>query len=106
MTSEWLRFWLTAVVLAAALVFFAAGVVGSRRFNYVMNRIHAAGLGDTMGMLLTVLALTCSASSFSEGVRFFLPLLFLWITSPVSSHVLAQIDYYTDSYLYRHMKRR
>ena len=104
--NEWLRFWLTAVLLAAALGFFTAGVVGNCRFSFVMNRIHAAGLGDTAGLALTVLALAVSASSIWEGLRLFLPPLFLWITSPVASHFLAQIEYFTDSHLYEHMDRR
>lgn len=104
--SEWLRFWLTAAVLAAAILFLAAGVIGNCRFRYVMNRIHAAGLGDTAGLALTVLALALSAETLSEAARLFLPLVFLWITSPVSSHFLAQIEYYTDSHLYEHMSRR
>ena len=104
--GEWVRFWLTAAVLIAGLGFLAAGVVGNCRFYYVMNRIHAAGLGDTMGLLLTVLALAVSADTVSGALRLFLPLLFLWVTSPVSSHFLAQIDYYTDPRLYEHMERR
>ena len=59
--GEWVRFWLTAAVLIAGLGFLAAGVIGNCRFYYVMNRIHAAGLGDTMGLLLTILALAVSA---------------------------------------------
>ena len=104
--GEWARFWLTAAVLIAGLGFLAAGVVGNCRFYYVMNRIHAAGLGDTMGILLTTLALAISADTVSGGLRLFLPLAFLWVTSPASSHFLAQIDYFTDSRLYEHMERR
>ena len=104
--GEWVRFWLTAAILIAGLGFLATGVIGNCRFYYVMNRIHAAGLGDTMGLLLTVLALAVSADTVSGALRLFLPLLFLWVTSPVSSHFLAQIDYYTDPRLYEHMERR
>ena len=103
--SEWVRFWITAVLLIAALVFLTAATIGNCRFRFVMNRIHAAGVGDTAGVLLTVIALVVSAESFSDGARLFLPLLFLWITSPVSSHFLALIEYYTDPDLYRHMRR-
>ena len=104
--GEWVRFWLTAAVLIAGLGFLAAGVIGNCRFYYVMNRIHAAGLGDTMGLLLTTLALAISASSLSEGLRMFLPPVFLWITSPVSSHFVALIEYYKEPHLYEQVKRR
>ena len=103
--GEWVRFWLTAAVLIAGLGFLAAGVIGNCRFYYVMNRIHAAGLGDTMGLLLTVLALAVSEDTVSGALRLFLPLVFLWLTSPVASHFLSMIEYYTNRRLYRHMER-
>ena len=103
---EWVRFWITAALLIVALGFFAAAVVGNCRFRYVMNRVHAAGVGDTMGLCFTVLALAVSAEGFGAGVKLFLPLVFLWITSPVSTHFLGQIEYYTNERLYSHMDRQ
>lgn len=103
---EWIRFWITAVLLAAGLVFLAAAVVGNCRFHYVFNRIHAAGLGDTMGLLFTVLALAVSADGWLSAGKLFLPLAFLWVTSPVASHFLGQIEYYTSPRLYEHMDRK
>lgn len=102
---EWLRFCCTAALLAAGLGFLIAGVTGNCRFRYVMNRVHAAGLGDTMGMLLTVLALAVSAPGFATAAKGFLPLVFLWITSPVSTHFLGLIEYYTNPRLDAYMDR-
>lgn len=106
MISEWVQFWITAVLLAVGLGFFAAAVVGNYRFAYVMNRIHAAGLGDTMGLLFATIALAVSSGGGLEAGKLFLPLLFLWITSPISGHFLGQIEYYTNPRLYAHMRRR
>jgi multisubunit Na+/H+ antiporter MnhG subunit len=30
---------------------------------------------------------------------------FMWFTSPTSSHMLAQIEYYTNPHLYSHVER-
>ena len=38
--------------------------------------------------------------------KLFAPLVFLWATSPVSSHFLSQIEYYTQRHLYKYMDRR
>ena len=103
---DWLRFWLTAACLAGGLLFFAGAVIGNCRFRYVMNRIHAAGLGDTLGLFLTALALSLSAGSLVDALRLWLPVLFLWITSPVSSHFLGLTEYYTGTRLYEHMERK
>ena len=89
--NEWVQFVVTAVFLAAALGFFTAGVIGNIRFGNAVNRIHAAGLGDSMGLFFTTLALAVSGYGLGLSIRVFLPLIFLWITSPVSSHFLAMI---------------
>ena len=104
--SEWVRFWITACILIAGLGFFAAGVIGNCRFAYVMNRIHAAGLCDTIGLLLVTIALAVSTDGLLSVGKLFLPLIFLWITSPIASHFLGQIEYFTNPKLYEHMGRK
>ena len=101
----WIQFAVTAVLLLLSLVFLALGVLGNCRFLYVMNRMHAAGLGDTLGLFLCALALSVSADGLFLKIRFFLPLVFLWISSPVSTHFLAQIEYFTNRKLEKHMDR-
>lgn len=104
-TLEWVRFWLTAAALVAGLLFFVGAVLGNCRFAYIMNRVHAAGLGDTMGLFFVTLAAVVNAAGPFEAVKTFLPLFFLWICSPVSSHLIAQIEYYTNQHIYDHMTR-
>ena len=94
--NEWVQFGLTAAAMAAALILFTAGAVGNIRFGAAVNRIHAAGIGDSMGLFFTTLALAVSGYGPGLSVRLFLPLVFLWITSPVSSHFLALMEI-TDS---------
>ena len=102
---EWVRFWITAGLLAVGLLFFIGAAMGNCRFAYVMNRVHAGGLGDTLGLLCVLLGLMVSSPGFWEGAKLLLPLVFLWICSPVSSHFLAEIEYYTNERFYEHMDR-
>lgn len=102
---EWIRFWITAVLLICGLVSFAAGVIGNCRFAYVMNRLHAGGIGDTQGLLFIVLAIAVSAGSVMDVAKLALLVIFMWNTSPVSSHFVSQIEYYTNPKLYDHMER-
>ena len=57
MIWEWIRFGLCALCLLTGLVFFLLAAVGVNKkcFHVVLNRIHAASLGDTMGLLLVVM---------------------------------------------------
>lgn len=91
--NEWIVFGLTAAGIAAALALMTAGAAGNIRFGCAANRIHAAGIGDTLGMALMTIALAVNAPDALTGAKFFLPLVFLWITSPVSSHFLALMEY-------------
>ena len=90
--NEWIRFFITAALMIVGLIFLIAGVVGNCRFRYVMNRVHAAGIGDTMGLFFTILALSVSTDGPLTICKLFLPLVFMWITSPVSTHFLAMVE--------------
>ena len=48
---ELIRFVLSALFTLAGLFVLVSGVVGVFRFRYSMNRMHAAALGDTLGIL-------------------------------------------------------
>ena len=102
---EWLRFILTAVLLAAAFASFLTAVVGVYRFDYVMNRMHAAGIGDTMGLFFVLLALGISAGSVFDVMKLALVAFFMWFTSPVSTHFMSQIEYFTNRDLYTYIRR-
>lgn len=102
---EWIRFWITAVFLAAALLSFFAAVVGNYRFGYILNRVHAGGIGDTQGLFFVVLALIVSCNSALDVLKLALLVVFMWNTSPVSSHFLSQIAYFTDKELWNHVDR-
>jgi multicomponent Na+:H+ antiporter subunit G len=67
--------------------------------------MHAGGVGDTQGLLLVVLAVAVSAGSIMDAAKLLLLVVFMWNTSPVSSHFLSQIEYYTNPKLFDHMER-
>ncbi|MBO4337115.1 MAG: monovalent cation/H(+) antiporter subunit G [Lachnospiraceae bacterium] len=105
MTLEWIRFFITAFILLFALCAYAAAVLGVVRFGFSMNRMHAGGIGDTLGIFCVIAALLVAAGIHSDTVKLSLIVLFMWFTSPVSSHFLSQIEYYTNPDLYKYMKR-
>ena len=51
---DWIRFILTSLFLFAALTIFISQFVGIHRFKYVLNRMHAAAMGDTLGLLFGI----------------------------------------------------
>ncbi len=103
---EWIRFFLVAALLILGLVCFAGAVTGAWKFGFVLNRMHAAGIGDTLGLLTVILAMIVASFPSMVTLKLLLLILFLWFSSPVSSHFLAQIEYYTNPDLYREAGRQ
>lgn len=89
---EWIRFVLTAALLLGGLFLMMTGVLAQYRFRYVLNRMHAASMGDSLGLLLIVCGLCLNAPDGYVVVKFLLVSFFLWITSPTGSHLIARLE--------------
>lgn len=89
---EWLRFVLTAGFLLSGLIILTTAVIGTYKFDYVLNRMHAAAMGDTLGILFCLLGLTFSSQDGWIALKLLLIIIFLWFSSPVSSHLIARLE--------------
>ena len=98
MTWEWIRFGLCALCLLSALVFFLLAAIGVNKkcFHVVLNRIHAASLGDTMGLLLVAIGTAIAVGIGWAILKIVFIVAFMWFTSPVSAHLLSEVEAYTS----------
>ena len=94
--TEWIRFSVSAVLLAAGLFLYIAAVIGVHRFGFVMNRLHAAGIGDTLGIFCVVASLVVASGISFASLKLILLVFFMWFSSPVSTHFLGQVEYYSN----------
>ena len=101
---DWVRFGVTAFFLLAALICFASEVLGLYRFDFVMNRMHSAGVGDTCALFCVIMGLAAASGFRFATLKLLLILLFMWFTSPVSTHFLSQVEYYTNRNLERYVR--
>ncbi len=99
-----IRFILSALLMAAALFVLCTGVLGIWRFRYCLNRLHASSVNDTLGLLLAMASLVTASGLSFTSLKFLLILLMIWITSPLSSHLIARMEVATAGDLSRHMK--
>lgn len=99
MILEWIRFIVGTVVLCIGLVTFALEVFGVYRFHFVLNRMHAAAMGDTLGIGISLIGLIIFSGFNFTSLKMFLVLVFLWFASPVSSHLIARLEVTTDEEL-------
>ena len=106
MTIEWIRFFITAALLLFGLFCCVAAVIGVYRFGFVMNRMHAAGIVDTLGLFSITLGLAVSSGLNMDTLKLMLLVFFMWFTSPVSTHFLGQVEYFTNQEKERYMTFR
>lgn len=100
---EWVRFALVAALLAGALGVVLLALLGVFRFRFVLNRMHAASMLDTAGMLLVTAAVFVAHGLDVADWKLLLLLLLLWIGSPISAHMLARLEIMTDEELTQHL---
>ena len=98
-----IRFVITAALLAAALGMVLVALVGVFRFRFVLNRMHAASMLDTFGMVLVTAAILVEQGLRTADWKLLLIVALLWIGSPISSHLLARLEVMTDDELSRHL---
>ena len=89
---EWIRFILTALLLLSGLFILLTALVGIYKFDYVLSRMHAAAMGDTLGLMFCLAALIVSAPDIWTALKLLLIIIFLWVASPVASHLIARLE--------------
>lgn len=101
---EWILFVIAAFLILGGVVIAAIATFGTYRFRYVLNRMHAAALIDTLSLSLIVLGtmFLCNGT-FSTGweaffciLKLFLVVVFFWLASPVSGHLISRLEVTTN----------
>ena len=91
-----IRLWLALPFLALGLFAFLSEVVGFYRFRYVMSRMHAAAVGDTLGIGSIVIAVAILSGGAGTVLKLILILLLLFLTGPALTHLLADAEISTN----------
>ena len=97
---------IAAICIIIGLLVFLCGTFGVFRLKYVLNNMHAAALGDTMGLFFIVLGLIILSSNVSVIAKFVLIILFFWLTSPIATHMLAKVELLTNKDAEERMKEK
>ena len=82
---------LAIVLLSVGMLFILLSVIGVFRMKFVMNRMHAAALGDTCGLLFMMLGLITISGFTFTSLKLLGVLILFWLTSPVSGHLLSNM---------------
>ncbi len=93
---EWIRFIGGAALITLGLVIFFIEISGAFRFKYVLNRMHAAAMGDTLGLSACIAGLMLMNGLNFTTVKLLCIIVFLWLASPVASHLIAKLEVTTS----------
>ena len=99
---EWVRFICGAGLLLAGLGIFLLQIFGVYKFKYVLNRMHAAAMGDTLGIGVSLSGLIILSGLNFTSLKMALIIVFLWLASPVSSHLISRLEVVTNEHLEEH----
>ncbi len=85
--------WLSWLCLLGGGFFVLAGGIGVVRLPDVYTRSHAAGMTDTLGAGLILIGLMLQGGFTLITVKLILILVFIFFTSPTSTHALIHTAY-------------
>lgn len=84
-----IRLILAGALLALAVFVFFSEVLGFYKFRYVMNRMHAAALGDTLGIGSVAAAVAILTGEAAASFKLLLIVIFMFLTGPALTHLIA-----------------
>lgn len=96
MTLQWIRLAASSVCLLIGLIFMVLAVFGVNRFHRALNRMHAAAMGDTLGILFVLAGLIIMKGVGMDSLKLLLVILFFWAAGPVSGHMISRLEAMTD----------
>ena len=95
---EWIRFILGAALIVLGLATFIMEIYGVYRFRYVLNRMHAAAMNDTLGILLVLVGLMIQSGFQFATLKMLIIIVFFWFASPVSGHLITKMQITIDKH--------
>ena len=102
--TEMIRFLLGTAFLLCGLAIFIIEIFGNYRFGYVLNRMQAASIGDSFGIVLCLVGMRFYFGWSLSCLKLLFVEIFLWCSSPVSSHLVAKLEAETNEHLEREVR--
>lgn len=99
---EWIQFISGTGCLFIGLGIFLIQMVGVFKFKYVLNRMHAAAMGDTLGIGISMIGLMLLSGFNFTSLKMGMIIVFLWCASPVSSHLISRLETTIEEHMEEH----
>ncbi len=87
---------IAGIFILAGIVVLISGVIGIFRIRYVLNRLHAAAMLDSLGLFLITIGMVVINGFSFDSLKLFMVVVLFWVASPVCSHLLAALETSTN----------
>lgn len=102
---QYIRDIIAIILITGGLVLFVIEIYGVFRFSFVLNRMHAAAIGDTLALTFCLAGLMMLTGFSYTTAKFLLVVMFLWVSSPASSHLIAKFEVTTNESVTKYLKK-
>ena len=89
-------FLIAALLISLGIFILIIGVFGIFKIHYIMNRLHSAAMLDSLGLFLIAAGAMLIYGFSFETLKLFMIVILFWVASPVCSHLLTNLEYYTN----------
>ncbi|MBQ9858242.1 MAG: monovalent cation/H(+) antiporter subunit G [Oscillospiraceae bacterium] len=96
---DYIRLAVGALLIIVGAGIFVIQLIGVFKLKDVLSRMHAAAMGDTIGIASTLLGVIVLTGLNFTSLKVALIIVFLWMASPVSSHLISRLEVTTNENL-------
>lgn len=105
MDFELIRCIIAITLISIGLFLFVIEIYGVFRFSFVLNRMHAAAIGDTLALSFCLMGLIVKSGFSFVSAKFLLVIAFLWVSSPAASHLISKFEVTTNESADKHFEK-
>ena len=91
-----MRYIIAGILLLIGISIACIATFGIFKFKYVLNRMHAAAMCDTLALMICLVGVSVLYGISFITLKLILIIIFLWLASPVSSHLIARLEVTTN----------
>ena len=91
-----MRYIIAGILLLIGISIVCIATFGIFKFKYVLNRMHAAAMCDTLALMICLVGVSVLYGISFITLKLILIIIFLWLASPVSSHLIARLEVTTN----------
>ena len=88
-----IREWVAVIFLAIGLLFAALAAFGVMRLPDFYTRLHASGMGETLGLMCSFIGLMVYEGFNLTTVKLVIVFLLVFLANPIGTHILVKSAY-------------